>query len=314
MKRIILTLWLCVFTMNIRLVAEELIDWKSIHLFQGFHYSLHDELPVLSSEEHRLLEALKEVSMPSSHQVLLKGMGQYFAFNVCDLNLWKWNGEVWVNKTNSEVSGYNCTPYFFIKENEAYSTSGSGYWQNQADLFWLNSSSGRVEFIPTLDQPASFRGHIYFQHEKGIYTLFGHKFDARLDVYELNQGGFFLDLATSVWRKLKVEWLIPIEEEFENLDFNQVNDIFSQVESENYAVLELHQRDVKKSYWLLIDKRNLSIYIKEIPFLQITDSKWIQVIGDRIVHLGRNSSKPSTTSLDDVIRSSKLAGKVVLQK
>lgn len=311
MKRIVLTLLLSVFTLGRQGMGKEENDWKSIHLFQGFHFFRNEELPELSAEEYRLVAALENVSSPSSHQVLLKEKTEYFAFNVCDLSLWKWNGDKWTQKIASEVSGYNCTPYFFIQGNQAYSISGSGYWQNQADLFKLNEIARTVEFIPTFDQPKNFRGHVYFQNQKGIYTLFGHQFDARLDVYESNPGGFFLDLSTHIWQKLTVEWSVPIESEFEFLDLNQVNDIFSQAETENYAILELHQREAKKSYWLIINKRDLSIYIKEIPFPQITDSKWIQVIGDRILHLARNSSKPSSISLDDVIKSSKLAGNVV---
>jgi len=311
MKQIILAVWLSAFTLMGRLVAEEAADWKSIHLFQGFHYTHFEESPVLSEEEHRMVSALQYISSPASHQILLKEKGEYFAFNVCDLNFWKWEGDVWIKKTTSGVLGYNCTPYFFLLDSQPFSISGSGYWQNQADLFRLNASTGKVEFVPTVDQPENFRGHVYFQTDEGIVTLFGHQFDARLDVYELNKGGFFLDLATSTWQKLNVEWFAPVDQEFEYLDFGQVNDIFSQVETDTYAVLELHQRDAKKSYWLIIDKRDLSIYIKEIPFLQITDSKWIQVMGDTVVHLGRNSSKTATIPISRIMESSKLVGKVV---
>lgn len=310
MKQIILTVWLSAFTLIGRLVAEKAADWKSIHLFYGFHYARFEELPVLTEEEHRMVSALKHISSPASHQILLKEKGEYFAFNVCNLNFWKWEDEAWVKKTTNGVSGYNCTPYFFLRDGQPFSISGSGYWQNQADLFRLNASTGKVEFVPTVDQPENFRGHVYFQTDEGIVTLFGHQFDARLDVYELNNGGFFLDLAASTWQKLNVEWVIPVESEFEDLDINQVNDIFSQVETDTYAVLEIHQRDAKKSYWLIIDKRDLSIYIKELPFLQITDSKWIQIMGDSILNMGRNSSRASLIALDEVVKSSLLAGNI----
>jgi hypothetical protein len=311
MKQILLTAILGVFAFCSHGIAEEGKNWKSIHLFQGFHYSGYDELPQLSYDEQQLLAALKNISFPSHHQVLLKDNGDYFAFNVCDLNLWKWNGNTWEKATQSEVSGYNCTPYYFLNNSQAYVLSGSGYWQNQADVFLFNDSTGQVDFVPTANQPQNLRGHVYFQRENGIYSLFGHQFDERLDAYDYQSGGFFLDLSSSTWQKLNVEWLISLESEFKYLDMNQVNDIFSQAETENYAVLELHQRDAKKSFWLIVDKGNLSIYIKEIPFLQITDSKWIQIIGDSIVHMGRNSTHSSAISLPEVVKSAVLAGRVV---
>ena len=310
MKRIILLAWLSVVALSMKGNAKEVGDWRSIHLIQGFDYFRFDALPLLTEEEQTLFTALQTIAYPSKHQVLLKENGEYFAFNTCDLNYWKWKDGAWKKMRDQVVSGYNCTPYFFIRDTNPYVLSGSGYWQNQTDLFLLNSDKDNVEFIPTIDQPEDYRGNLIFRKENEIYSLFGHKFNARLDVYTLELGGYYLNLSDSTWGKLKLTLNTSLEKDFQFFDFNQVNDFLSQVETDNYGAMELHSVIAKKTYWVVVDKRNLTVFLKETPFLQLTDSKWSQVIGNTIVHLGSNSREATFTSLDEVVKSATLIGKL----
>ena len=83
------------------------------------------------------------------------------------------------------------------------------------------------------------------------------------------------------------------------------------VETDNYALIELHENEAIQSFWLIVDKRDLSIYIKEIPFLQFLDSKWTQTLeGDRVLLLDRNSSKSSEINLQEVVESSVHLGSI----
>jgi hypothetical protein len=285
MMRIILMVWCGVFALGQQSFAEGKMDWNRLYLTHGFHYIKLNELPLLTEKEHEMLKELESIAYPSRHQVVLKDQGIYFAFNTCDLNYWQWNGDVWEKMTDQDVVGYNCTPYFFLQKNTPHVFSGSGYWQNQTDLFVLDAKQRKAVFKSTLDQPKNYRGNLIFKGTNGIYSLFGHRFDVRLDLYTLELGGYYLDLSHNKWEKLKFNINASLEQEFEFLDFNQVNHFLSQIETDRYGVMELHSEDVKKTFWVIVDKRTLEVYVKETPFLQLTDSKWTQVIGDTIFHL-----------------------------
>lgn len=310
MTRIILGVWLSVFSLGQVCLAEEKKDWDRIHLTQGFHYFKIDELPTLTEEEHFLLMSLESIANPSQHQVLLKENGAYYAFNTCDLNYWKWEGTEWQKMTDQKLIGYNCTPYFFLKENTPHVISGSGYWQNQTDIFVLDAKQRKAIFKSTLGQPEHYRGNLIFKGTDGIYSLFGHRFDVRLDLYTLELGGYYLDLSSNRWEKLKFNLSASLEKEFEFLNFNQVNNFFSHIETDRYGVMELHSVDVKKTFWVIVDKTTLEVYVKETPFLQLADSKWTQVIGDTIFQLGNNSTKANLISVEKVLESASLIGKI----
>lgn len=305
MKQIILAVWLSAFTLMGRLVAEEAADWKSIHFIQGYNYFNFSELPYLTDQESEMLASLVSVAHTSHHQIILKNQGEYFAFNTCELNHWKWEDRVWKKKTANDISGYNCTPYFFIREQQPFVLSGSGYWQNQTDLFKLNETTGEAEFIRNENPPKNFRGHLNFQVKEGIYTLFGYQFDARIDLYSFEPQGYFYDFSSNTWKKLKVTWKASPKSALKDFKLNQLLDWMAHVETENYALIELHENEAIKSFWLIVDKRDLSIYVKEIPFLQFLDSKWTQTLEeDRVLLLDRNSSKSSEINLQEVVKSS----------
>ena len=311
MKRLVLTVYLSAVGVMMQLAAAEVTDWKSIHLIQGFNYFNFAELPFLTDQESEMIASLASVAHTSHHQVILKNQGEYFAFNTCELNHWKWEYGVWKKKTAHDISGYNCTPYFFIRDKQPFVLSGSGYWQNQTDLFKLNETTGEAEFIKNNDQPINFRGHLNFQVKEGIYTLFGYQYDARIDLYSFEPQGYFYDFSSNSWKKLKVTWNKNPERALEDFKLNQLLDWMAHVETDNYALIELHENEAIQSFWLIVDKRDLSIYIKEIPFLQFLDSKWTQTLeGDRVLLLDRNSSKSSEINLQEVVESSVHLGSI----
>ncbi|MCU0400811.1 MAG: hypothetical protein MUE75_07330 [Algoriphagus sp.] len=305
MKQVILAFWLSTFSLLLQVEAAEGVDWRSIYFIQGFNYLTLGELPHLTDEESVLVASVGLIADPTHHQVIYKHEGEYFLFNTCEFNYWKWQDREWKKMTEHDVSGYNCVPYFFIRNKQPYVLSGSGYWQNQTDLFKLNASTGGVDYVRIKNQPKNFRGHLNFQTKAGIYSLFGYQFDPRIDVYTFDPEGYRYDFSINSWQKLRVNWDQNPEEAIKDFKLNQYMDWMSHIETDNFALLELHHRDAVKSFWLIVDKRDLSVSIKEIPFLQFLDSKWTQTLeGDRILLFDRNSSKPSQINLNEVVASS----------
>ena len=313
MFRFIVFFLIGVIVVGFKPYNSDSVDWKTIQLISDYHSTDVLAHPQVSEEEKSMFSSLGDIADPQHHQVVLKENGQFFALNNCDLNAWKWENNAWKKLSNASISGYNCTPFLFHRQGELMLLSGSGYWQNQLDLFRYDPS-GKVVFIPTVSQPEYYRGNLNYQTDEGVYSLFGANFNLRDSIHSKDFEGYFLDLSTLTWSEVKVDWSSQVKEDYRIAEVNPTTDFIGSAETDSYAIIELVSHDAKRWFWLIIDKRTNELYYKEMPFLVLSQSKWFQVTGDAINHLGINSLKSTRISVDEMVKSAVLTGKISIVK
>jgi hypothetical protein len=111
--------------------------WDRLFLYPG-HFTLGiTDLPILSEEEKRMVEALESLPFFKQTQLIYKENGQYYFFNPCYFGLFRWDGIQWKEVSGLEITGYNCSPYLFFHDGKVATLTGLGYWQGRSDLFYF---------------------------------------------------------------------------------------------------------------------------------------------------------------------------------
>lgn len=253
---------------------------STAQLWRATLYFHEDSLKISQIDEKLLsvdLNQLYQVSSingnPSKIEILQVG-GSYYAWEDCNLNVYRWMDDAWVNTYKYNNYGYFCDGYPLEWNNTLYLLGGNGLVNFHSDLLIFDESLGSWEFVSTKSQPLDYNTPLVGLVENGAFSLFGNKVNLRTGLQEPVEQGYFLDLNELTWFELDFEFI-----QSENKTYLSGLDSIS-IDTKDYLLIQA------KDGWLVFNKTNYSLHHLDGENLPVVKLAFSKVGANRITWLG----------------------------
>jgi hypothetical protein len=185
-----------------------------------------------------------------------------------------------------------------------------GYWQVHSDLF-QHTKGGNSVFTSVTHQPTSFVGSLFFQTERGLYSIFGNVMDIRKEQQHFVWEGYFLDLESKVWNSVEFDLNENFKEQFGAETFQQNWGIGGQFETADFAGIEIGT-PILKPGWLIFDKRTSKLYVKEFnqSFLVGGSLQWTLIKGNTITVFPKYDLTPIEFDVEELVATAIPVGEI----
>jgi hypothetical protein len=229
------------------------------------------------------LEQLYQVSsingIPSRIEILQLS-DTYYAWEDCNLNVYRWKDNQWINTYKYNNYGYFCDGYPLEWNRTLYLLGGNGLVNYHSDLLIFDESLGSWEFVSAKSQPLDYNTPFVGLVENGAFSLFGKKVNLRNGLEEPVKNGYFLDLNELSWFELHFDFVSSDQESY----LSELDSIG--IDTKDYLLVK------SKNGWLIFDKStyNLSHLGQElIPvspplFSKVQENKITWKTKEGIVH------------------------------
>jgi hypothetical protein len=294
-------------------VGKEKAAWDRLFLYPGYFTVGLSDFPVLNADEKIMLESLKGLPFFQQIQLIYKENGQFYFLNPCYFGLFKWDGSHWQEVSGLNLTGYNCSPYFFFKGQRAAMLTGLGYWQGRSDLFYLDEGK-KPTFIPTQNQPEDYSGRLIFKTQRGVFSLLGDPYNVTKNVKGPFLDGFFLELETNAWKKVQLQFNKEFKNQTGRPALTEEVHFGGAFESQDYAGIEFSHGPGTEVAWLMVNKNSLELFLKKMPKNYLEKALWIQQEGNLLRFMTSESFKFKEIQLDELTSSSVLVGRLEIRE
>ncbi len=245
-------------------------------LWRASLYLYEDSLKISEVNKEMLpvdLDQLYQISStngnPSKIELLQVG-GSYYAWENCNLNVYRWTNEAWVNTYKYNNYGYFCDGYPLGWKNTLYLLGGNGLVNFHSDLLIFDESLGSWEFVSTKSQPLDYNTPFVGLVENGAFSLFGKKVNLRTGLQEPVEHGYFLDLNELSWYELDFEF-IKSENKAYLTGLGSIS-----IDTKDYLLVQA------KEGWLVFDKSTYSLHYLADETLPLIKPSFSKVGSNRI--------------------------------
>jgi hypothetical protein len=157
-----------------------------------------------------LYQILSFKSNPSKVDIL-QVENSFLAWEDCNLNVYRWQGDQWVNTYKYNNYGYFCDGYPLEWKGNLHLLGGNGLVNYHTDLLIFDESLGSWEFVPTKFQPLDYNTPFVGLTDQGAFSLFGKKFNLRNGLDEPVTYGYYLDLSSMTWLEIQFEFKSSVD-------------------------------------------------------------------------------------------------------
>ncbi len=174
-----------------------------------------------------------------------------YAIEKCRLNVWKWNGQKWINQYKNNNRGL-CISDFYLYQNELIGFTSDGFWFSQSAIYVFVESTGGWELRNIKNEVPPFVSSANFSLGTDTIISFVSAIRKNGEVTKSsNAQNFGLDLKTNTWFRTKGEYDLKY--------FNQFYTGFS-------FDMEYTFHAFNSDYHLIFDKKS-----KKIHYLPLED-------------------------------------------
>lgn len=232
---------------------------------------------------------------------------EFQAYIGCGFDLYSINEGELKLKYNEFNRGYTCYTTPFIRDSTNYLLGGHGFWTNHFDLLRLDKTHGSWEMVNTINQPIDYYSTAVYQNSKGIYSLFGERFNPRTGLEEKVPNGYFLDWETKAWKEIEIHI-----DEVDNSLIEQKGNV-QLIQTNDYVFLFM-PADINNLGWNMIDKESGKIYFFDnLKNRDVFISPFLEIIGNKINYQSPNGTA-KTLDMEDLLSKSKEVGRITIKE
>ncbi|AMQ57543.1 hypothetical protein [Algoriphagus sanaruensis] len=307
-----LLLWGCFFSIESWAIESE-VNWRSFTIIKDRGDGGISKIKRhLSEEEKAMVDQAEKFENSVFQYSIIQEKSEYYLIRDCQMNYWKWNGNIWVPQLDFEGVGSYCGLNFFSFKDEYYTFGNNGFWESNSDIYLLNQKTKKPEFVFVQNQPLNLNSGVVFFYEEGILSLFGASFNRRIEFEYKHLGHFFLNLEEKKWQEVEINWYDrEIKKLFDSKEFPRSRPI----DTPNFGIFAFEYQGVPSNLTVLIfDKRTMEIFQNSIPFFD-AGGVFGYLIGENeeVVFLRSEALEDIRLSLPQLKQEAKLVGKISIQ-
>ena len=248
-----------------------------------------------------ILDSLDKIYEKSPHQYIVYELGAKRYVQVrCTFDLYEIQGDKLVNKYQYFNRGYTCGASTFVRDSTHYMLGGHGFWTNHMDLLAFDELHGSWELVVSKNQPIDYYSGLVYQNAKGIYTLFGERFNQRKELALKKSQGYFLDWKTKEWKEIELQ--------IEGLDLNNLIEKGGLyfIQTQDYAFWA-STNGLHNIGWNLIEKETGKIFFFDAKNVDMGLGNYLEIVGNVLTY-PEPSGDQMTLDLDEIRKKSKEVG------
>jgi hypothetical protein len=187
--------------------------------------------------------------------------GKYYAVFPCRLDIVEWSGTEWVNLYQGYAAGFNCLPYFFVRDGQIYSYGKYGFWEAHSEIMYFDFQTGYWENVSAKNVPLSYAGVGTFRAGDTLVSLFGQYLHQSSGTDRIENNGYHFNFKTGEWHPFDIQ--MP----------NQTNQslwMLQPYEGNDFGLMAY--KHLAELGFLIFDKGDFSLHFKRIDYTPLIKS------------------------------------------
>ena len=229
--------------------------------------------------------------------------GKFYAVFPCRLDIVEWTGTEWINLYEGYAAGYNCLPYFFLRDGQIYSYGKYGFWEAHSEIMYFDFQTGYWENISAKNVPLSYAGVGTFRAGDTLVSLLGQYLHQSSGTDKIENNGYHFNFKTGEWHPLDIQMANQANSSFWMIQPYDGND-FGLMAYKHLAELGL----------LLFDKRDFSLHFKRIDYTPLIKNSISYASGNELWFFDESTNAIHINFDTDLETEFKPIGKVVLNR
>ena len=258
--------------------------------------------------EEQLLNSLDSIysKIPNGYYFFYNGE-ELQSYISCGFDLYSINEGELKLKYDYFNRGYTCHTTPFVRDSTNYLLGGHGFWTNHFDLLRFDEIHGSWEIVNTINQPIDYNSTGVYQNSKGIYSLFGGRFNPRSGLEEKAPNGYFLDWESKEWNEIEIQ--------IEGVDNTELvsKGKFQFLQTKDYFFM-VSNSDLKNMGWNIIEKESGKIYFyDDLKNEDVFISPFTEVIGNVVNYQSPNGT-PKSLDMENILINSIEVGEIIIKE